>query len=230
MVRPTAELKARKELKRYLRTGRTLRVAVVFLTLAQRGPTMRFEQIWDTPLVRQYVRSKSVLHDTLGYMSKKGIVKIEEVSLKMVKITLLIELPRILSREVDRILVLAAQVEAEVNRITQKIESGGMSQEDASIFVRGMFIESELERLNATIMLLDVYRDPVLWPFLWGHMVLLLVVLPMIYQLQILRACFETQPTASLTAIESLGNSLSNVLKSEQFIEYQSMCARLKSQ
>jgi hypothetical protein len=227
MVRPKIEAKTRQEVAEYFRTGRTLRVAAVYLTLASKGPTMRFEEIWDATLVREYVSSKSVLHDTLEYMSRSRMVRIERISRKVTRVTLLIKPPEVLSKEIDSILESAASAEAVAKRVTSNIEAKKISSEQADKLVWGLFIEGEVQRLQATVSLLKIYRDPILWPYLWGHLIELLVILPTIFHLQILRACEDTYPEATRTALISHARSLSNVLNSDEFREYQEVSSLL---
>jgi len=182
---------------------------------------MRFEEIWDTPIVREYISSKSVLHDTLEYMRRKSIVAIERPSPKVTKVTLIVKLPNLLSKEVQNILLQAANVEETVRRLASNVEEKSLSNDEAYEFVYGLFVQSELERLDAIVRLLEVYRDPTLWPFLWWHLIQSLVVLPIIFFLQILRACEDTYPEATKQAVAGLRASLLRVLSSEQFKEYQ---------
>jgi len=220
MVRPTAEIKALNEMREYLRRGRPLRVAAVFLTLAHKGPTMRFKEIWNNSIVREHLHSKSVLHETLDYMQRRKIVSIERISRKFTRITLLIKLPEVLSKEVDRTLFATAKLEERTKRLISSIEEGKLSYDEAYILVYGMFIHSERERLHSTIKLLEVYSDPVLWPFFWWELIQSLVILPIIFHLQVLRACKEIYPKATDSAIKALDNSLSKVLASEQIKKY----------
>jgi hypothetical protein len=81
---------------------------------------------------------------------------------------------------------------------------------------------------KTTIILLDVHRDPTLWPFLCGHLIELNVVLPMIFQLQMLGACLEAYPEATRLALNAVGSRLAKVFKSEPFAEYQRIFDLLK--
>lgn len=221
MVRPTAESKKIDEMRKYLGRGRPLRVAAVFLTLAQKGHTMRFKEIWDSPLVRDNISSKSVLHETLEYMRRSGFIEIERKGPKMTKVTLLTKLPDILSKEVDNILFNTAELESTSKRVASNIERGRISSEEVSKLVSGMFIHNERDRLDYTIKLLEVYRDPILWPYMWSQLIHSLVVIPLIFNLQILRACEEKYPEATNAALRALYTSISKVLHSEQFKDYQ---------
>jgi len=227
MVRPTAEFAARQAVRKFLQTKRTQRKAAIYWTLVQKGPTMRFEEIWDSSLVKDQLlsksgkSSKSVLRDLLEDMRRGGLVRIERKGRKFMRITLQVTLPEVWSREVDKMLFAAASIEMTVKRLIWNIEAKSITPEEAHLFIRGTFIEAELERLRATSRLLSVYRDPILWPFLCGYLVESLIVLPAIHQLQILNACVDTYPKATSSALESLANSLLNVLRSCQFKEYQ---------
>lgn len=216
--------------KLFLRRDRTVRIAAIFLTVAQRGGSTRFEEVWESPIVRQHVSSKSVLHTTLDYISKSGIVKIERVSRKLTRITLLMKLPDVLSQDVERIVQGAARREDVAKRVTSNIERESISSDEAYRLVYGMFIQSESERLEATKKMLTVYRDPKVWPFLWWDLIQSMVVLPLIFHLKILRACEEKYPQATNAAFTALATSLSKVLGSEQLGEYRRIFASLSEQ
>jgi hypothetical protein len=220
MVRPPSESRFRKKLVDYLRTGRTSRVAAIYLALAIGGPTKRFKEIWDTPIVREIVRNKSVLHDTIEYMRRRKMVDVKTVSRKLTRVTLLMKPPEIVSHEANRILAGVAPAEDAAKRAASNIESRKISEEEADKFVRGMFLQSEAERLEAIVKLLPVFRNPVLWPHLWWDLMQSLVVLPMIFQLHILRACEDVYPSATRSALAAWATSISNLLKSERFREY----------
>ena len=190
---------------------------------------MKFGEIWNHPLVREHVSSKSVLSDTLEYMENAGVVKSEKISYKVKRYTLLIGPPQLISKSLDRILFETASFEEATKRVTSGIESKKISADDASTLVRGMFIQGERERLYTLMNLLPIYRDPILWPFLWGHLILALVAFPIIMQLQILRACEDNYPQETKEALASLDSSLAKILSSQPFQEYHRIVNSLRN-
>jgi hypothetical protein len=230
MVRPTAESKEREEQvkeKLFLRRDRTVRIAAIFLALAQRGGSTRFRELWESPLVRQHVSSKSVLHKTLDYMSKRGMLKIERVSRKLTRIKLLLKLPDVVSQDVERIVQGAARRQDIAKRVTSNIECQSISSDEVYRLVYGMFIQSEAERLETIKKMLAVYSEPKIWPFLWWDLMQSMVVLPLIFHLEILRACEEKNLQATNAAFTVLATKLSKVLGSEQLGGYRRIFASL---
>jgi len=185
-----------------------------------RKDRVRFKEIWDSPSVRQYVKSKSVLHETLEYLERKGIVKIERISRKRTMVTLLTKLPQLTSKEVDRILFEESKLGDKTKVVVAGIEGKKILPDEASILIRVMFIKSEQERLYSLMVLLPVLSDPVLWPFLWEDLILALIVCPAIRQLEILRACQDNYPQDTKEAVPSLDQSLTRVLSSQQLQDY----------
>lgn len=190
------------------------------MAIAQKD-RVRFKEIWDYPLVRQHVKSKSLLHKTLEQMERKGMVRIERISHKRTMVTLLTKLPQLTSKEVDRILFEESKLGDKTEEVVAGIEGKKILPDEASILIRGMFIKSEQERLYSLMQLLPVFGDPELWPFLWGDLILALIVCPTIRQLQILKACQDNYPQETRSALASLDQSLAEILSSQQFQDYQ---------
>jgi len=219
MGRPKEASRITAQALKALHPDRTLRVALVYLIIASKGPTLRFEEIWDFPDIMQNKKnfsSKWVLHTTLDYMERRHIVKIDRISRRNTRVTLLLKPHKVTSEYANQMLLLAAKakLESTVKTIVSNIEAGKMSATETFQFVYGRFLDDENARLQALLMLLDVYREPPLWPYLWADLVHLLVVLPVIFQLQILKACLDAHPEPTSAALKDLGKTISRELTS----------------